>query len=262
MSRKPIAVRGRRRRTRRCRTRAGRRSGVARGIRIAAVGDIACKNRPKQQPAGLPVRRRCRRDRARRTTTGSSSSATSSTRTAQVHRTSSTTTIVTSAGSSPSLSPCPATTTTAPRMPPATIGTSGRIGQEPDGYYSYDLGSWHIVAFNSAICPAATGCGPGDPQYRVAAEPISRSSDAVCTLAYWHHPRWDWLHYQNAELDRGLRMAPFEALLWILLSAAHADVVLGRVITTITRGGCRWMRTATRTRTGSASSSRAAAAAT
>ena len=41
----------------------------------------------------------------------------------------------------------------------------GRIGQEPDGYYSYDLGGWHLVALNSAICPAATGCGPGDPQY-------------------------------------------------------------------------------------------------
>ena len=100
----------------------------------------------------------------------------------------------------------------------------GRIGQTPDGYYSYDLGSWHIVALNSAICPAATGCGPGDPQYQWLQADLA-ASDAECTLAYWHHPRWDWLHYQNADWTEDyewLRSKPF----WDLLSAAHADVVL------------------------------------
>ena len=100
----------------------------------------------------------------------------------------------------------------------------GRIGQTPDGYYSYDLGSWHIVALNSAICPAATGCGPGDPQYQWLQADLA-ASDARCTLAYWHHPRWDWLKYQNADWTEDyewFRSKPF----WDLLSAAHADVVL------------------------------------
>jgi hypothetical protein len=100
----------------------------------------------------------------------------------------------------------------------------GRIGQEPDGYYSYDLGGWHIVALNSAICPAVTGCGPGDPQYEWLQNDLA-SSEASCTLAYWHHPRWDWLKYQNADWTEDyewLRSKPF----WDLLSAAHADIVL------------------------------------
>jgi len=100
----------------------------------------------------------------------------------------------------------------------------GRIGQHPDGYYSYDLGSWHIVALNSAICPAVTGCGPGDPQYQWLQADLA-ANDATCTLAYWHHPRWDWLKYQHADWTEDyewLRSKPF----WDLLSAAHADVVL------------------------------------
>lgn len=100
----------------------------------------------------------------------------------------------------------------------------GRIGHGPDGYYSYDLGDWHVVALNSAICPAFTGCGPGDPQYEWLRSDLA-ASDALCTLAYWHHPRLDWLKYQNADWTEDyefLRAKPF----WDLLSAAHADVVL------------------------------------
>lgn len=100
----------------------------------------------------------------------------------------------------------------------------GDISRGPDGYYSYDLGAWHIVALNSAICPAVTGCGPGDPQYEWLQQDLARD-DAVCTLAYWHHPRFDWLKYQNADWTEDyefLRTKPF----WDLLSAADADVVL------------------------------------
>jgi hypothetical protein len=100
----------------------------------------------------------------------------------------------------------------------------GSSAHGPDGYYSYDLGDWHVIALNSAICPAVTGCGPGDPQYQWLKADLA-ASDATCTLAYWHHPRFDWLKYQNADWTQDyefLRTKPF----WDLLSAAHADVVL------------------------------------
>ena len=100
----------------------------------------------------------------------------------------------------------------------------GQIGQAADGYYSYDLGGWHMIALNSAICPAATGCAPGDPQYEWLKHDLAADT-AECTLAYWHHPRWDWLKYQNADWTEDyewLRSKPF----WDLLSAANADVVL------------------------------------
>jgi hypothetical protein len=100
----------------------------------------------------------------------------------------------------------------------------GKRGHGPDGYYSYDLGAWHIIALNSAICPSAVGCGPGDSQYEWLQNDLA-NDHAACTLAYWHHPRFDWLKYQNADWTQDyefLRSKPF----WDLLSAANADVVL------------------------------------
>jgi hypothetical protein len=100
----------------------------------------------------------------------------------------------------------------------------GSLGHGPGGYYSYDLGAWHVIALNSAICPAAVGCGPGDPQYDWLKADLA-AHPATCTLAYWHHPRFDWLKYQNADWTQDyefLKSAPF----WDLLYAGGADVVL------------------------------------
>jgi 3',5'-cyclic AMP phosphodiesterase CpdA len=50
------------------------------------------------------------------------------------------------------------------------------------GYYSYTVGTWHIIAMNSMI-PAGAGSEQAQwLQADLAANP------AVCTLAYWHHP--------------------------------------------------------------------------
>jgi hypothetical protein len=100
----------------------------------------------------------------------------------------------------------------------------GAAAHGPGGYYSYDLGAWHIVALNSAICPAITGCAPDHPQMEWLRADLA-ANDALCTLAYWHHPRFDWLKYQNADWTEDyefLRTKPF----WDVLSAAGADVVL------------------------------------
>ena len=105
----------------------------------------------------------------------------------------------------------------------------GAIARSHTGYYSYDLGAWHIIALNSQLCPApyknydVTPCGPGDPQYDWLAADLA-PNDAECTLAYWHHPRVAWIKYLNADWnDEGeLRMAP----MWDLLYANGADVVL------------------------------------
>ena len=61
-------------------------------------------------------------------------------------------------------------------------------GDPAKGYYSYDLGAWHLIAINSN-CSQVGGCGAGSPQ-----EAWLRSDLAAhpggCTLAYWHHPRF------------------------------------------------------------------------
>ncbi|WP_051324687.1 metallophosphoesterase [Candidatus Solirubrobacter pratensis] len=82
-------------------------------------------------------------------------------------------------------------------------------------FYSFDLGTWHIVMLNSN-CIAVGGCGPGSPEYTwlqsdLAANPRS------CTLAAWHHPRWSsGLGYN------GSMMQP----LWNLFYESGGDLVL------------------------------------
>jgi hypothetical protein len=50
------------------------------------------------------------------------------------------------------------------------------------GYYSYDLGSWHVISLNSNISMAI-----GSPQYNFVQNDLATNT-ALCELAYWHHP--------------------------------------------------------------------------
>jgi acid phosphatase type 7 len=61
-------------------------------------------------------------------------------------------------------------------------------GAPNQGYYSYDLGAWHIIVLNSN-CLQAGGCGPGSPQ-DVWLQADLAAHPALCTLAYWHIPLW------------------------------------------------------------------------
>jgi alkaline phosphatase len=53
------------------------------------------------------------------------------------------------------------------------------------GYYSYDLGGWHIVVLNSNCDEVA--CDAGSAQLRWLDGDLS-ASHARCTIAMWHHP--------------------------------------------------------------------------
>src|SRR5213592_445193 len=63
------------------------------------------------------------------------------------------------------------------------FGYFGAAAGEPGkGYYSFNLGAWHIIALNSSI---AMDAGSAQEQWLradLAAHP------ALCTLAFWHHP--------------------------------------------------------------------------
>jgi calcineurin-like phosphoesterase family protein/iron/zinc purple acid phosphatase-like protein C len=59
-----------------------------------------------------------------------------------------------------------------------------RAGPVGKGYYSYDLGDWHIVSLNSNI-----GMSPGSPQERWLRADLDASTKR-CILAYFHHPRF------------------------------------------------------------------------
>lgn len=77
-----------------------------------------------------------------------------------------------------------------------TSGASGyfryfgwRAGPRRRGYYSFNLGRWHIVSLNSN-CEEVGGCGTGSPQLRWLADDLYRHRNYACTLAYTHHPRF------------------------------------------------------------------------
>jgi len=59
-------------------------------------------------------------------------------------------------------------------------------GNPKRGYYSYDLGAWHIIALNDE-CLDIGGCQAGSPEEKWLRQDL-QSHPAACTLAYWHKP--------------------------------------------------------------------------
>jgi hypothetical protein len=84
------------------------------------------------------------------------------------------------------------------------------------GYYSYDLGTWHIIVLNSA-CDEIGGCDAGSRQEQWLAADLAAHPNK-CTLAYWHHP----LFGSSGDHSRNLMMQP----IWWTLYRAGVDVIL------------------------------------
>lgn len=95
--------------------------------------------------------------------------------------------------------------------------TQGPAGERGKGYYSFDIGNWHLVALNSN-CDAASGCGAGSTQYEWLKQDLAKS-DSQCTLAFWHHPRFTSGNYQATP---AINTTPF----WELLHQDGADLIL------------------------------------
>jgi hypothetical protein len=63
-----------------------------------------------------------------------------------------------------------------------------QAGERHRGWYSVDLGTWHLVALNSN-CGTQVRCGAGSPQVQWLRADL-QANDRPCTLAFFHHPRW------------------------------------------------------------------------
>ena len=90
-----------------------------------------------------------------------------------------------------------------------------RAGKPTRGYYSYDRGSWHIVALNSN-CKEVGGCDWRSAQGHWLRRDLARHQ-AKCTLAYFHHP----LYASGRGYDSS-KVKPF----WHTLYNHHAEVIL------------------------------------
>lgn len=90
-----------------------------------------------------------------------------------------------------------------------------RAGRPSQGYYSYDRGTWHIVALNSN-CDKVGGCGLRSPQGRWLRSNLA-NHPSRCTLAYFHHPL-----YSSAKGVPTPQVKPFYRMLY----DRGADVIL------------------------------------
>ncbi len=95
----------------------------------------------------------------------------------------------------------------------------GKVAGDPEeGYYSYDLGRWHIVALNSNCEEVPGGCEASSAQVRWLKADLAANDDKRCTLAYMHHPR-----FSSGEKHGNTH---YVKPLWEALYEAGADVVL------------------------------------
>jgi hypothetical protein len=90
-------------------------------------------------------------------------------------------------------------------------------GDPKTGYYSYELGTWHIIVLNSE-CKDVGGCEAGSPEEKWLRADLA-AHPAACTLAYWHKP----LFSSGSAHGNDLTVKP----LWQALYDANADVIVG-----------------------------------
>ncbi len=104
-----------------------------------------------------------------------------------------------------------------------TLGASGYFnyfgavaGDRLKGYYSYDLGAWHIVVVNSN-CIERNRCNENSDQVKWLREDLN-AHPTKCTLAYWHHPLYTAGSYKG--------QLQYMQTVWQTLYDAGADVVV------------------------------------
>ena len=88
-----------------------------------------------------------------------------------------------------------------------------RAGPDRRGYYSVDIGSWHVISLNSNIDMTV-----GSPQEIWLRADLAANRNKKCTLAYWHHPRFSSSSVHGND--------PRSTDVWRTLYEFNADVVL------------------------------------
>jgi hypothetical protein len=100
-----------------------------------------------------------------------------------------------------------------------------RMPSDGRTYYSFSLGSWHVIVLDSS-CTAAngSGCETGGPQETWLRSDLA-ADHSLCTLAYFHVPMWNAGEFHDDFVQRpqpGANVLP----LWEDLQAGGVDLVL------------------------------------
>jgi hypothetical protein len=103
----------------------------------------------------------------------------------------------------------------------STVPAGGTVGVG-DGWYSYNLGSWHIISLNIECETQPGGCSTTGSWFASELEWLKKDLEAnhsACTAAYWHQPTFS---ATNGITEEGITAQAF----WQLLYQYNADLVL------------------------------------
>ena len=109
---------------------------------------------------------------------------------------------------------------------PRPQGQAGDFGTTGNGWYSYNLGHWHLIALNIECSVEPGGCDPQGTWLASETKWLSQdlaANHAQCTLAYWHQPTFSSTASPfTSDSAEGQAADAW----WKLLYAHRADVVL------------------------------------
>jgi hypothetical protein len=95
-------------------------------------------------------------------------------------------------------------------------------GDPKKGYYSFDLGAWHIVAINSNSECGAVPCNAGSAQEKWLRKDLA-AHPRKCTLAYFHHPLFTSGEHGGAKVMQPIWKALYENDVDLVLNGHDHD---------------------------------------
>lgn len=111
---------------------------------------------------------------------------------------------------------------------------AGQAGKRGEGWYSFDLGAWHILALDGncgkaptndgagRIIPDSNNCNAGSAQEQWLKTDLEANKNKQCIMAFWHEPYWTSGSRKSAQEGNGAQTLPLIQDLYDY----HADVVL------------------------------------
>lgn len=98
-----------------------------------------------------------------------------------------------------------------------------RVGPRGLGYYSFDLGDWHVVMLNSNTNYVSTDAGSAQEQWLRA---DLAANTKACVMAVWHHPLMSSCAASEVERDLCFFTEDFVEPFWDALHEYGAEIVV------------------------------------
>ena len=109
---------------------------------------------------------------------------------------------------------------------PQLQGQAGDFGTTGNGWYSYNLGNWHLISLNAECSDEPGGCSPTGSWVQSETNWLAQDLNAnrsACTVAYWHQPTFSsTASVTTADSAEGQTADAW----WQLLYQHHATLIL------------------------------------